>query len=74
MKVKDLKAALERYPDDMEVVMTRGRESEHASVLYHVSAMLYVPHSKQHGYVFAFPEEETLGPQAILVVILRPAQ
>ncbi len=62
MNVKDLKAALEKFPDDMEVVVARGQESEHASVLYHVRAMMYVPHSKQHGYIFALPEADQLSP------------
>ena len=74
MIVDELIAALQKYEGDRPVVILRGRESEHASVLHHVREMMYVPHTDQAGYVFVLPEADQLSPQAVLAVILRPAR
>lgn len=53
-------------------VLAPGRESEQASPLYQCRRMLYVPHGRWQGHLFGLHEAETLGHQAMVVLVLRP--
>ncbi len=74
MTVKELKALLETLPEDMLVILLRGRQSEHAAVLHEAKQMLYVPHSDQHGFAFGLQDPGPFGPQAEVGLVLRPAR
>ncbi|GEM_PF-6457811 len=72
MTIKELKKLIKDMPDDLLIVLARGTESNHASLLYRGREMMYVPHSPWQGFIFATEESETLGPQATRALVLRP--
>ncbi len=72
MTAKELKAILEESPDDMPIILARGREGEIASPVYQCGEGLYVPLGPWQGNVFSKREGEGLGQGATLALVLRP--
>ncbi len=72
MNVGYLKQIIENLPDDMLVVMQKGRESTHASVASDAKVSHYVPGKDFEGFVFTVKDSSEYGPLAILALILMP--
>lgn len=72
MKVKQLRLALAKLPDDMVVVLRRGRESDHAALAVDCQEAMFVPHDTAgQGFVFGLSEVDSLGERAIRALVIR---
>ncbi len=74
MNIKEMKTILEGLPDEMPLVMVQGQESERASRLYWTGQVMYVPSSRWGGFIFSRQEADTLGPDAVLALMLRASE
>ena len=72
MNIKQLKELMRDLPDDMSVIIRKGRETHLASEISQAVVSLYVPRDNFQGYVFAVVDRSKLGPMAVEALIICP--
>ena len=72
MTIKELKDQLNKYPDDMPVVLSQDSEGNQHRPLADVSDGLYEPEFEWAGMVLAEEDEETASDKAYQACVLWP--